>query len=376
MIGFRAARQAMVLGTALMSALSTGPAIAQQRVLDVSRINGEADLIRSDRVASLRPSDTVQAGDEVRTGSGGHLGLQLPPVGQITLGRNSRLIVHSIEAVDPPARMGLARLVVHSGSAQLDSRGGSSLPPADIRLNVGALRIRIFGAAVWVDRGSAGDEVCLLGGAVELQGPSGPLRLDDVGSCARATASGIAVLDPRTAGSIATRLALTAFPGDRTDEAFITVASAAPVKPSSTDAVDDSLAFGYAAPPAAAPKPTKTGASESTKPVPPAAATRSTPRFTPYTSSATVSADGEVRLTPAAWTIVLASVADAGRANEEAARLRKTGLDAQVIESQRNGTRTWRVVSGAYPSKQNAQADLRNIRKRRGLGDAWLTQLP
>jgi len=365
----------MVLGTALMSALSTGAVAAQQRVLDVSRISGEADLIRSDRVASLRPSDTVQAGDEVRTGNGGHLGLQLSPVGQITLGRNSRLIVHSIEAVDPPARMGLARLVVHSGSAKLDSRGSSNLPPADIRLNVGTLRVRIFGAAVLIDRGSGGDEVCLLGGAVELQGPSGPLRLDDVGSCVRGTESGVAVLDPHAAGSITARLALTAFPGDPTDEAL------------HTDVVDDRLAFGYAAPPglqakadvtpAATPKPAKTVAAEAARSAPPAAAaTDDTPRFTPYTSSATVSTDGEVRLTPAAWTIVLASVANAERASEEAARLRKTGIDAQVIEAQRNGAKTWRIVSGAYPGKQNAQADLRDIRKRRGLGDAWLTQLP
>ncbi|MDP9142317.1 MAG: FecR family protein [Pseudomonadota bacterium] len=364
----------MVLVMALMSVLGTVPVAAQQRVLDVSRISGEADLIRSDRVASLRPSDTVQAGDEVRTGSGGHLGLQLPPVGQITLGRNSRLIVHSIEAIDPPARMGLARLVVHSGSMQLDSRGGSDLPPADIRLNVGTLRARIFGAAVWIDRGSAGDEVCLLGGAVELQGPSGPLRLEDVGSCVRATNSGVAVLDPNTAGPIAARLALTAFPGDPTDEAR------------RADTVDDRLAFGYAAPPglqakadvapAAAPKPAKTVAAETASSAPPPAAAGDTPRFTPYTSSATVSTDGEVRLTPAAWTIVLASVANAARANEEAARLRKTGIDAQVIESQSNGARTWRIVSGAYPGKQNAQADLRDIRKRRGLGEAWLTQLP
>ncbi len=374
MLGFKGTRRGMVIGAALAAALGAAPVVAQQHVLDVSRISGEADLIRSDRVASLRPSDTVQAGDEVRTGNGGHLGLQLSPVGQITLGRDSRLIVHSIEAVDPPARMGLARLVVHAGSAQLDSRGGSDLPPADIRLNVGALRIRIFGASVWIDRAKGGDEVCLLGGAVELQGPSGPLRLDDVGSCVRATESGVAVLDPQTAGPMAARLALTAFPGDQTDAA------------SRADAIDDRLAFGYAAPPelqaradtapVAARKPAKAVAAATTRPVPDPAAAGATPRFTPYTSSATVSADGEVRLTPAAWTIVLASVANADRANEEAARLRKTGIDAQVIESQRNGAKTWRVVSGAYPGRQNAQADLRDIRKRRGLGDAWLTQLP
>ncbi len=377
----------MLVGAALLPLFGSPPALAQQSVLNVVRISGETDLIRTDRAASLRPSDTLQAGDEVRTGPDGHIGLTLPAVGQITLGRDSRLGLHSIEAVDPPARMNLARLVVHSGSVQLDSRGGRDLPPADIRLNVGTLRIRIFGAAAWIARGENGDEVCLLGGAIEMQGPSGPQRLDDLGSCARATASGIAVLDPQAAGSLSTRLALTAFPGDPAISSIDTVAAAkkAPEPRRAAEPVDDRLAFGYAAPPelqarqeAATAKPAR----KATEPAasPPAVSTASatpdsTPRFVPYTASATVSADGELRMTPAAWTIVLASVPDQARADQEAARLRKTGLSTQVIQSSSGGSKTWRVVSGTYPNKQNAQTDLREVRKRKGLGKAWLAQL-
>ncbi|HEY1077986.1 MAG TPA: SPOR domain-containing protein [Fontimonas sp.] len=383
-IGPRTARRIKLAAAALLPLLGSAPAFAQQSVLNVVRISGEADLIRTDRAASLRPSDTMQAGDEVRTGPDGHIGLALPAVGQITLGRDSRLGLHSIEAVDPPARMNLARLVVHAGSAQLDSRGAGGLPPADIRLNVGSLRLRIFGAAAWIQRGETADEVCLLGGAIELQGPSGPQRLDEVGSCARGTASGIAVLDPQAAGPLAARLALTAFPGDPTTLASASASGApAPEPRRAPTPAEDPLAFGYAAPPelqarrqTAESKAPATPARKVADPAPNPATPDSTPRFVPYTASATVSADGELRLTPAAWTIVLASVPDPARAEQEATRLRKTGLMTQVVESARGDAKTWRVVSGNYADKQRAQADLREVRRRKGLASAWLTQLP
>lgn len=365
----------MAAGLALLA--MAAPALSQQSVIAVSRIVGEADLLRSDLVASLRASEAVQPGDEIRTGASGHLDLQLPPVGQVILGSSTRVLIHSIEAIKPPARMGLARIVVHSGTVQIDTRGNGDLPPSDIRLNVGALRIRALGAAAWIDRGNGADEVCLLRGVVELQGPSGAMRLDQIGSCVRATDSGVALLDPPAAGPLATRLAQTAFPG----EAMATTATATATAERTAGSDDSDLAFGYAAPPEMQARATDrpaSGAKPSAAKSTPAATPTVTesPRFTPYSSSATVSADGEVRLTPAAWTIVLASVPDPERARREAERLKKTGLDAQVIEAQGKGGSTWRVVSGAYPSKDKAQTDLGDIRKRSGLRGAWLTQLP
>lgn len=307
------------------------PAFAEYAALDAVRVRGDVERERDGVRTALRSADTALAGDRIHTGASGRVALQLAPVGTLTLGADGALLLHSIETVDPPARAGLARVVLERGTLRADARAQQQLAPADLRINVGALRLRVFGAEAWIERGADGDEVCVLAGAVELQTPEGPQRLDEPGSCLRAGRGGLQRLDVAASGAMAPRLARTAFPGDRAARA-----AAAAVVPAAAEA--------RAAAPAAE------------------AAPGATPEPAP--------ADG------GAWTIVLASLPEAARAEQEAQRLRAAGIDARVIEAQRgDGGTTYRIVSGRYASKDAAAPEIRALRARRGLAGAWVAPL-
>ncbi|MEQ1440360.1 SPOR domain-containing protein [Fontimonas sp. SYSU GA230001] len=298
---------------------------------DVVRRDGEV-VRESGGDTELQASDTVSAGERVRTGADGHLALQLPPVGTLTLGADTALYVHSIEAEDLPARSALARLVLEQGIAHVTTRSQQRLPPADLRINVGELRLRVFGAEIWVARGADAEEVCLLAGAIELQSPAGARRLDEPGRCLRHTASGLQDQDARSTAQMAPRLNLTAFPGEA-GQPWNKAAARPPAAAADT---------GF---PAGTPAP---------DPLP-------VPVPTPDT----------------AWTIVLASLPDADAAEQEAARLRGVGLAARVVESRRaDGNPTYRVITGRYASKSEAAPDIQAIRTRRGLRNAWVAPLP
>ncbi|MES0873911.1 SPOR domain-containing protein [Sinimarinibacterium sp. HSW-8] len=306
------------------------PLAAQATALGVAGASGETVAIRDGIHQPLRPAEAVEPGTRVVTGRHGRLELRLEPAGLLALGDASRVLVHSVEAVDPPARMHLLRLVVEAGAVLADSRPRTGSVPADLRINFAALRMRAFGAAVWMERTAAHDEVCLIGGAVELQTPAGPQRLDEAGSCLRVTATGLQHLDAAAAGPLASRIQRTSVP----------------TPPAVTSTVTPT-------PPA----------SERT----PAAAQ---PAAEPATTSAQPAGSGH-------WTIVLASLPERVRAESEAARLRRLGLDTRVVEARRNdGAITWRVVSGRYATKAQAAADIAAIRNRRGLAGAWIARLP
>ena len=72
---------------------------------------------------------------------------------------------------------------------------------------------------------------------------------------------------------------------------------------------------------------------------------------------------------------MLASLPEAAKAEQEAARLQASGIDVRILEAQRaDGGITYRVVSGQYATKADAAADIRALRARRGLKSAWVTQ--
>jgi cell division septation protein DedD len=331
---------------------ATSQAIAQGTAMGVAATAGETATIRDGVYNLLRQADAVEPGTRLMTGQRGRLAMRLEPVGLLSLGDASRVLVHSIEPVDPPARMHLVRLVVEAGSLQADSRPRAGNVPADLRINFAALRLRVFGAAVWMERTPAYDEVCLLGGAVELQTPAGPQRLDEPGSCLRVTASGLQHLDPAAAGPIEPRLLRTAVD-----------ARAYPMPAPLAEITTPSLPRPPPPPAAAAPEPAPEPEPE---PEP-------EPTIAPSEPAVAMAEEP----TTGAWTIVLASVPERERAEREAERLRKLGLETRVVEASRTGgTMTWRVVSGSYVEKGDAAADIAAIRARRGLSRAWLTQVP
>lgn len=334
-------RKARTRVAALAAALLAAPAAAQYTVVDVVRVSGDVERERAGGRSSVQVPDTIEAGDRIRTGADALIALQMAPIGLLTLGADGEMLLHSVEGIDPPARAGLARVVVERGTLRIDARPKQQLPPADLRVNVGALRLRVFGAEAWIARSTGGDEVCLLSGAVELQTPDGPQRLDQPGSCLRASQSGLQLLDPGSVGAMAPRLAHTAFPGD---PAVARPAARAPAETAGT------------AEPAAAAE------------MPVAAPSRAAPDSGELHAPVAAAATG-------AWTIVLASLPEADKAEQEAARLRASGIDVRIVEAQRaDGAVTYRVVSGLYANKVDAAADIRTLRARRGLRSAWVTQ--
>lgn len=322
---------------ALLLAVSNVPVSAATPAFGVTGASGQASATQGDTVVSLRAADAVEAGSRIRTGVDGRVDLRLEPVGAVTLGNDTDLTIHSIESVNPPARMHLARLVIERGAARISSRTSMSVP-ADLRVNLGGLRLRIFGADVWAERAKTYDEVCLLGGAIEVQSPAGAQRLDSRGDCLRLTTTGLQYLQGAATGPFAPRML--EFAEARAPSAFETSASSAPAEPSAQTE------------PASI-----TAAAVIPEPVTPAVA--------------------ETPDAIEAWTIVLASFPERATAESEAERLRTTGIDAAVAAAQRkDGSTTWRIVSGRYASKADAIGDLREIRGRRGLASAWLAAPP
>ncbi len=327
-------------GLAMLVLACLAPGTAAATALGVSATAGDVGIVRDSIYNPVRPADAIEPGVRLQTARPGRVELQLEPVGRFALGDDSRVLLHSIEAVDPPARMHLVRLVHEAGTLRASSRTAGTTP-ADLRINLGAVRMRVFGAEVWMERASAFDEVCLVAGAVEMQTPAGPQRLDEPGACLRVTAGGLQHLDAAAAGPLAPRLLRTTADTRLAAAAAAAASTVATVTP--------------------APQP---------PPPPPPVPERPAPEPSAEPAPAPPAGAGP-------WTIVLASLPERDRADSEAARLRGLGLDATVIAAARDdGTTTWRVVSGSYPQKADAAADIAAIRKRRGLSGAWVTQLP
>src|SRR3546814_9586735 len=50
--------------------------------------------------------------------------------------------------------------------------------PADIHIKLRYLQARFYGTDAWVERSAAGDEICLITGAAEIDTPGAHQRLD------------------------------------------------------------------------------------------------------------------------------------------------------------------------------------------------------
>ncbi|MFP5304842.1 MAG: SPOR domain-containing protein [Gammaproteobacteria bacterium] len=338
--------------TAAVVAVGTSAAArAGDAGMDVVRLTGTAAHEQAQGVSSLQVAETIRAGSRVRTGADGHAVLQLPPVGSIAMGVDASLFVHSVEPSDLPGRAGLARLVAEYGALRISARSDQGLPPADLRINVGTMKLRVFGAEIWIERLDGKSEVCLLAGAVELQTSQGARRIDQAGDCLLDSGGSVQRLDAGSARAMAPRLARTAFPGDPTVVWAATLASA--------EAARDGTDWPQAAAPAIAAEPS--------------APTAAAAAPTALTAEAPATAEDDAR----GWTIVLASLPELARARQEAERLDAIGIDTQVIEAARDdGTPTYRIVTGRYDTKADAAVDIRRIRSRRGLATAWVMPIP
>jgi len=336
-----------VVGLAVLACLGgTASAATTPTRLDIVRLSGDVLREQASVARTLEVPEPLSAGDRVHTGSASHVALQVGREGLATLGPDSTLRIHSLFPPEPPARMQLSKLVLEQGSLNIDTRAkDGDRPPSDVRLNAGVLKLRIFGAAAWILHSDAADEVCLLQGAIEINTPDGPQRLDDPGSCLRADGAGTRLESPRQVGSLASRLQLTAFPAD--------------------DDLRDEIMQRAKAPAAAAPV---AAAASATAPAATATPVPAKPLRVPADSVAAVGGG---------WGIVLGSVSDAQRAAAEAERFSADGLQARVVAAKLgSGGTTYRIVSGQFATKDAANSALPGVRARRGLQGAWIVATP
>ncbi|TAJ52765.1 MAG: SPOR domain-containing protein [Nevskiaceae bacterium] len=170
---------------ALSMLLVSATAVASE--LRVLRVDGGARSVRAEAAAPLLPGNLVLNGDTVTLTPNSRAALQLAGAGLITLARSAELQVFDSRAGTPA----LGRFKLLSGTARIDSRVGSGRVPLDVRLNVGSLKSRIYGAEALGANDAAGETLCLLAGAIEIQTSGAPdRRLDSPGSCLRRAPDG------------------------------------------------------------------------------------------------------------------------------------------------------------------------------------------
>lgn len=329
---------------ALQAALVCAAAAAMgapRTPLEVSRTASPAERLRGAERLSLDPGVAFAPGDRLVTGEHGRGSLRFVNVSDITLGAQGELQVHSFDttaAAAPVLRLRLLR-----GALRLDSRSPAGLPP-DIRLNVGDLRLRVFGAEVWTQVSGATRTVCLLAGAVEMQSPQGPERMDLPGECLSFGPQGRVASRPDRA-AFTHKLVLTAY-ADEISPAMAAVLHAATAAP---------------APPLQPPQPAgPAGASGK----PPAQAAEKT-AAAPLPRLATMPASG--------WTLVVASLADAESARLEVQGLVDQGLPAllRVHDPGGGAPQVYRVAIGSFPTREAAAAYAAQLQRSHGIGDLW-----
>lgn len=307
--------------------LAAAPALAQPLPMGVVRVAAPVELRRGDKITELRGPTALQANDRIITAPQGRAAMQLAGGGTLRLGGDSSLHVHSADAPQP-GNGGVARLVLERGSLRLDARSRAGQLPQDYRLNVGRLRLRVFGGEAWTEIGARGENVCLLSGAVEIVRDDGSgERLDQPGSCLLFGAGGRLAVQGDGGEALARKLLRTAFADD----------------------LDARMAADQTPTPAA--------------PVlPPAAATDPAP----------AAVEPAVASGPR-WTLVLASFPDPASAESATRRWLTLGEQPQVRRSDTPSGLRFRLTVGDYASLAEARSALSALRSRQlEAAEAWV----
>lgn len=313
----------------LAACLCGGGAMAQATLpLAVARVAVPAELRRGNDVLELRSRVPVTENDRIVTGPQGRVAMQLYGGGMLRLGGDSTLRLHSVDPPEP-GNSGIARLVLERGTLRLDARGRAGQPPPDYRLNLGRLRVRVFGGEAWVELGPRGENVCLLSGAVEIVGDSGNERLDEPGNCLLFGLGGRLPVQGDGGEALARKLLRTAF-ADDLNARVLAEQTPAPLL--------------EVLPPAEAAAPTE-------PPPVPAAAAPAGPR----------------------WTLVLASFPDPAMAENAVRSWLHLGETPRVRRSDTPSGVRFRLTVGDYPELGQARAALAELRGRQAdAAEAWV----
>lgn len=312
--------------------------------LEITRVEHSVVLRGADggtRAAAVRGA--VATGDTLLSGPGAHAGVRLAGGGSLTLGSDARLHLLGSEGPEPPGRAALARLRLESGAIRVDARKQGTDAPADVRLAFRYLQARLYGTEAWAEVSAAGDELCIVSGAAEIDTPDGHRRLDTAGECLRWTASGGQQLRASEVGNLLPRLSRTTFSDDY----------------ASRYAAEQARRDGSARP---------TLAEQAAVAAPPAAAAADTIRVIEVPRRA---ADAPaVSAAPARWRIALGTFVNRANAERSAAEWRKRRLQTDIETIELNGRPAYRLLCGRYASREEGEQALARLRERPGYEDA------
>lgn len=366
-----------ILPMCLMPVLLAVSAANAALPLQTVRVALPAQLHHAGKKINLLPKRKLDAGDRISTGKNGRAGLSLDNAGQLVLGDESELYIHSAEAPGGSAGA-LARLALMRGSLRLDSTARPNLPPQDMRLNVGTLRLRVLGAEVWANvEPGLSQTVCLLQGTVEIVSDAGDETLSAPGDCFRFSASNVRMrLKSDSDATLARKLARTAFAGERppgTPPVTVAVPQTQqqipvplepalppeqpPILPEPPPLPEQTPELAALPPPVADPAPALVMTPESAPPIEPALSPAAATPAMP---------------TAVEWTVVVASLKTAAAAHGRATQLIGQGLPAHVHESAAAGS--YRVCIGRFSSRDNARAYGAQLRGKQKLQN-WVTTL-
>lgn len=331
---------------ALSMLLVCGAAAASE--LKVLRVDGGARSVRPDAAVPLLPRNPVLNGDIVTLAPNGRAALQLADAGLITLARGAELQVFDTRAGVPAQ----GRFKLLSGTVRIDSRVGSGRVPLDIRLNVGSLKSRIYGAEALGANDAAGETLCLLAGAIEIQtSGAADTRLDSPGNCLRRTPDG-QVRELRLGEDQPMRLALSA--SEFTDPTPLTTT---PMATAATRSPPTPIIAPVSKPASATPASVPATAAMAPAPAAPSPAA-STP--------AAAKAGG--------WTVVVLSLAKREAVENRSQALLDQGLPAATRQIEVKGQILYRSTVGRFGSADEARAYAKTTLATAGI-QGWVAPL-
>lgn len=321
-------RSRHVLATLLLVAGGTAQAAAD---LVAVRVEGTARITRADGTHTLGPRGALINGDTVRLSGDSRISLQLAGRGLITLARGAELQVFDTRS----GAVALGRLKLLSGTVRVDSRGK---PAQDLRLNVGSLKARILGAEAIGANDAAGDTLCVLNGAIEIQTAGATdTRLDLPGSCLRRTPDGL-LRNLRLEG-------------------------------------DPSMSASLAATEIGVAPATTTAGARPAKPVPaPIIAPVGTPATAVASASPPAAPAGATTSRATGWTVVVLSLGKREPVEARTQSLLDQGLPATTRDAEVKGQRMYRVTVGEFSTQAEARDYSRNTLAKAGI-EGWISPL-
>lgn len=403
----------------LIGALAMASPAAKSADVEVARV-ADRVFVRHPNGSSdgLQLHAPLQTGDTVASGPDGRISFRLAGGGSFVLGGGAALVLDGTEPPDPPGRSTLAKLRLGNGSLHVDARkpeqGGA---PADVRLNLRYLQARLYGTDAWAETSAAGDELCVVSGAAEIETPGTHQRLDTPGSCLRWTASGMQKLDAAQAGNLLPRLAATSFTDDyatryageqaiKAGEARPTLAqtaagltiavapapatvasNAAPAAPSEAETTIHVIetATPIAAPEGTPPAVADTGSTNPDMSAPEATAAAGTAvaAETPTETTAPPPpaepipvAAAPVSSGPRVWRILLGTYIDRPNAARASAQWQRHSLSTDIEAAQVDDRAVFNVLCGRYESRAQADAALTHLRTQAGYENALVLSVP